>query len=104
MICITSKKEGFRRCGVSHTKEPVEYADDKFSEEEIAVLEADPMLAITHVEDKIIAETPALKDMTVAELKGLMEKLVLPYDTRATKAVLIKMIEANTAEPPLEDS
>ena len=53
--------------------------------------------------EQIIAETPALEDMTVAELKALMEKLVLPYDSRATKAVLIKIIKASTAEPPAED-
>jgi hypothetical protein len=100
MIEIKSKQDGFRRCGVAHTKEPVEHADDKFSKEEIAILKADPMLIVKHAEDPVIAETPALKDMTVAELRGLMEKLVLPYDARATKAVLIKMIEANTAEPP----
>jgi len=47
-----------------------------------------------------ITETPALEDMTVAELKKLMDKLILPYDTRISKPVLIKMIKANTPTEP----
>ena len=102
MIEIKSKRDGFRRCGVAHTKEPVEHADDKFSEEEIAVLKADPMLTVMHIEDKVIAETPALSEMTVAELKELLTKLKVSYDNKATKAVLIDLVKANTAEPPVE--
>lgn len=98
MICITSKKEGFRRCGVAHPKANTEYPDDKFSEEEIAVLEAEPMLIVEH----IIAKTPAFEDMTVATLKELLNKLEVVYATNATKPVLIDLAKANTAEPPLQ--
>ena len=103
MIKIKSKREGFRRCGVAHTKEPVEHADDKFSVEEITALEADPMLTVTHVADKVIAETPVLTEMTVAGLKELLDKLEVAYDKKATKAVLIDLVKTNTAEPPAGD-
>ena len=103
MFCITCKNEGFRRWDIAHSKAPVEFPDDKFSEEEISILEAEPMLFVTHVEDKVIAETLALEDMTVAALKELIDKLGLAYNMRATKAALIEVIEANTAEPPVEE-
>lgn len=46
MIVITSKKHGFRRGGIAHPKGPVEYPDDRFTAEELAVLEAEPMLTV----------------------------------------------------------
>ena len=101
MISITSKREGFRRCGVAHTKKPVEYPDNKFSEKEITIMEADPMLVVKYADDPMIAKTSALKDMTVASLKKLLGKLDIAYDGKATKTVLIDLVEANTGEPPV---
>jgi hypothetical protein len=99
MICIISKRENFRRCGISHPKAATEHPDDTFSKDEIAILESEPMLAVEH----IIAKTPAFGDMTVAELKELLGKLKVPYAGNATKAVLIDLVEANTAEPPAKE-
>lgn len=45
-IRITSKKEGFRRCGVSHPASPVEFPDGRFSEEELKTLKAEPILVV----------------------------------------------------------
>jgi HeH/LEM domain-containing protein len=53
-------------------------------------------------EEEIIAKTPEPKDMTVAELKKLLDKLEVPYDAKALKPELIKLVEENTAEPPEE--
>jgi len=49
MIRITSKREGFRRCGVAHSKAAVDWPDDRFSEEELATLKAEPMLLVTEI-------------------------------------------------------
>lgn len=46
VLKITSKKDGFRRAGVSHPAREVEYPADKFSAEQIAQLEAEPMLIV----------------------------------------------------------
>lgn len=46
MIIITSKKDGFRRCGVAHPSRPTEHADDKFTEEELVILQEEPMLTV----------------------------------------------------------
>ncbi len=47
-ISITSKREGFRRCGVAHSKEPTTYKDGQFSEDELKILKAEPMLEVMH--------------------------------------------------------
>lgn len=52
MIRITSKQEGFRRAGMSHTKEPKEYPDHQFSPEQLAALKAEPMLIVV-IEEKV---------------------------------------------------
>lgn len=69
-ILIASKRDGFRRCGVEHSSIPSLYADDLFSEEELAILEAESMLIVQRVaaDPEGIPEKPWDK-MTVAELK-----------------------------------
>ncbi|MDA3832599.1 MAG: HI1506-related protein [Spirochaetales bacterium] len=98
MIRISSKREGFRRCGIAHSKAPVEFPDDKFSKEEIAILEAESMLIVEH----ITAKAPPLEDMTVGALKGLLDELKVSYAGNAVKAVLIDLVKTNTAKPPEE--
>jgi hypothetical protein len=58
-ITITSKRAGFRRCGMPHPAEPVTYDDDKFSEEELKALKAEPMLVVVESEDKDAAKKKA---------------------------------------------
>jgi hypothetical protein len=52
MIRITSRIDGFRRCGVAHPKAATEYADDRFSKKELEALQAEPMLTVEIVGDK----------------------------------------------------
>ena len=54
MISITSKKEGFRRCGISHPKAVTEYPDDHFTKKELNTLKAEPMLTVTADESKAV--------------------------------------------------
>lgn len=84
MIRITSKKAGFRRCGMPHPKEPVDYPDDRFSEEELDILKAEPMLIV-----EIIAEGP--ESMTVAQLKKDLDVLGIGYPDKIRKAELIEV-------------
>lgn len=51
MIRVKSKKEGFRRCGVAHSRQPVEYPNDHFSEDELKILRAESMLVVEDVGD-----------------------------------------------------
>ena len=43
MIVITSKREGFRRCGVAHAARPVEWPDGRWTGDELGALLAEPM-------------------------------------------------------------
>ena len=52
MIRITSKKDGFRRCGVAHPDKPTEYDDGHFNKKELARLKAEPMLIVEIIASK----------------------------------------------------
>jgi hypothetical protein len=49
-IRITSKRNGFRRCGIEHPDKPVTYPDKKFSPEQLKMLKEEPMLIVEEVE------------------------------------------------------
>jgi len=51
MIRIVSKKEGFRRCGIAHSSNPVDYPEDEFTGKQLAALKAEPMLVVVQVPD-----------------------------------------------------
>lgn len=48
MIRITSKVNGFRRAGLAHPAGPTDYPDDAFTEEQLALLTAEPMLVVSY--------------------------------------------------------
>ena len=52
MIIIIAKKDGFRRCGIAHSKEPTEYPDDRFSAKELNDLSAEAMLIVEEVAEQ----------------------------------------------------
>ena len=45
-IIITSKRAGFRRAGIAHPAEPTEHPDERFDADQLAALEAEPMLIV----------------------------------------------------------
>ncbi len=47
MIFITSKREGFARCGVRFSETTTSYPDDRFTPEQLADLESEPMLIVS---------------------------------------------------------
>lgn len=49
-ICIASKKDGFRRCGIAHPAEPTTYPAKDFDKEQLACLMDEPMLVVTEVD------------------------------------------------------
>ena len=69
MIIITSKREGFRRCGVAHPARPVEWPDDRWAGDELAALMAEPMLTVELVEDQAALE-PYEMEFDAAPLTG----------------------------------
>ncbi len=51
MLIITSKKEGFRRCGVAHPAKQTEHPDGAFTQEQIKALREEPMLMVLEAEE-----------------------------------------------------
>ncbi|MCK5295968.1 MAG: hypothetical protein KAJ75_03675 [Alphaproteobacteria bacterium] len=51
-IRITSKRDGFRRGGISHSAEPTDYPFDKFNKKQLADLKAETMLIVEEIEVK----------------------------------------------------
>lgn len=66
MIEITSKRDGFRRCGLVHGTRKTVYPDDRFTEDELNVLNAEPMLTIALVQEE---ESPAQEAKTAEPKK-----------------------------------
>ncbi|WP_036244704.1 HI1506-related protein [Methylobacter tundripaludum] len=52
MLRITSKREGFRRCGIAHSSTPTEHPDDRFTADELERLLDEPMLFVEVLADK----------------------------------------------------
>lgn len=86
-ITITAKRDGFRRCGVAHRDVPVTWPDGSFTDEQIAILLAEPSLVV-HLgpvsgdDDKLKAALGRVQELetVVLQLKkdsvGLMDQLV----------------------------
>ena len=84
MIRISSKRHNFRRCGMAHPKEPTEYPNDRFSEAELEILRAEPMLIVEEVD-----ADP--EKMTVAQLREELEGTEIP--AAAKKADLVELVK-----------
>ena len=48
-IQITSKRDGFWRCGIQHSDRPTTYADKHFTKKELERLKAEAMLVVVEV-------------------------------------------------------
>lgn len=108
MILIKSKKEGFRRCGVAHTVQGQEFADDFFSQAQLVKMEDEPMLDVSLVPVsplRLESDEEArkvLNKMTNARLKADCDELGIKYPANAVKTELVDQILANTAPAPEE--
>jgi hypothetical protein len=51
IIRITSQRDGFRRCGIAHPATPTDHPADRFTPEELARLQAEPMLRVELIEE-----------------------------------------------------
>ena len=65
MIRITSKKDGFRRAGMAHSGTR-EYSDKFFDAEQMAELEAEPMLVVEILKGKGKAQEAAPENPAAA--------------------------------------
>ena len=70
MIRIRSKYHNFRRCGLPHPKEAREYPGDRFSEQELKILNAEPVLIVEIIPDE---PEPASPDDLIAAAEEAIE-------------------------------
>jgi len=91
VIIITAKKDGFRRCGMAHPASAVEHKDGTFTEEQLAILKAEPMLVV----QELAADSASpLAIMTKAELAALLTERGVPFDPKAKKDELLALASA----------
>ena len=107
MISIRSLNEGFRRAGQTFTRQPRQYPNDFFTEDQLVALETEPMLEVKHLPDlpkpdpEEEAQTRAiLEGHTVARLKADCDAMGIEYPANAVNAILIDLILKNTAPAP----
>lgn len=61
-IVITSKRDGFRRCGIAHPGKPTFYPDDFFTEEQLAALDKEPQLILAYAGEEFDQVKDVLDD------------------------------------------
>ena len=94
---ITAQNDGFRRCGIPHPAQPTDHPAGRFTEEQIAILKADPMLTVVEIEDapdheaekKALAEKEAA-EKDAADKKAAAEKEAAEKDAADKKAAADK--------------
>ncbi|CAG9412113.1 MULTISPECIES: HI1506-related protein [Providencia] len=75
-IIITAKVNGFRRCGIAHSDTATEYSDDHFTKEQLATLQAEPMLVVSvGNHDMAQKSSDAGADKQIAALKAEVTRL-----------------------------
>jgi len=91
-IIIRSYREGFRRCGIAHSASEITYPNDRFTDDELERLMAEPRLTVKIVPDQpheISGDT-----MTVAQIKNELDVLGVEYPDKAKKAELFMLYQA----------
>lgn len=90
-VIITSKRDGFRRCGMAHPANAVEHKDGAFSDEQLATLKAEPMLVVQEVPG---ATADPLAAMTKEKLAALLTERGVAFDPKAKKDELLALASA----------
>jgi hypothetical protein len=91
-VIITSRKDGFRRAGLAHPAQAVTHPDGRFTPGQIEALRAERMLVVQVIPaapEEPEGKNPA--DMTVVELKALLDERKVAYPDKALKAELVAL-------------
>lgn len=101
-ITITAKRDGFRRCGVAHRDVPVTWPDGSFTDEQIAILRAEPSLVV-HLgpvsgdDDKLKAALGRVQELETVVLQLKEDSVGLMYQLVEMTADRDRLQEALTA-------
>lgn len=94
MIRITSKVDGFRRAGVAHAATPTEHQDDRFTEEQLRQITAEPMLVVERIKDDA-SQAPLIALVSDGTAPSAVDLSV----AKATPATPLKTPGKSTAKP-----
>lgn len=100
MIIITSKKNGFRRCGVAHPAEKTEYPNDFFTAEQIEELHNEPMLVVLEGDEEAakLSNKLAPARELVALVKQASAEDLAKLAKGETRKQVLEAIEARSKE------
>lgn len=95
-ILITAKVNGFRRCGIAHSDETVEYPDDHFTKEQLKTLQSEPMLVVSVGEKGTEQKQPdASVEKQITALKVEVQRL---NEEKAQLSMKVEELTKNNAE------
>ncbi|SLR48073.1 HI1506-related protein [Klebsiella pneumoniae] len=102
-ITITSKRDGFRRCGVAHRDVPVTWPDGSFTDEQIAILRAEPALvvhlgAVSGDDDKLKNAQARIQELEVQLKEVTSERDLLLVTLELQKASQSPAASDNAAD------
>lgn len=102
-ITITSKRDGFRRCGVAHRDVPVTWPDGSFTDEQIAILRAEPALvvhlgAVSGGDDKLKNAQARIQELEVQLKEVTSERDLLLVTLELQKASQSPAASDNAAD------
>jgi len=101
MVIITSKQDGFRRCGVAHPSGPAEYPNGTFTDEQLQQLQDEPMLLVEVVEDgqqKPLNATQTIALVQAAATNEELDKLAEGEERKGVNDAITKRRAELTAE------
>ena len=98
MIKITAKRDGFRRCGVAHTKEATLHPDKRFTADQLELLKAEPMLVVEVLaggegkagDDKRLNATDTIALVKATETIEGLDKLAVDEDRKSVLDAIAK--------------
>lgn len=98
MIRITANKEGFRRCGIAHSKQATEHPDGTFDKTQLAILQLEPNLVVEIIEETKTPSGPNAKEsIQLVQTAATLEDLDQLADGEERKTV-VDAIEKRRAE------
>ena len=90
-ITITSKRDGFRRCGMAHPATPTTHDADTFTDEQLQELKDEPMLVVAEGEESE-GNKPEGEDLTAA-IVAVIQNLDKDNDFTSSGTPKVKSIE-----------
>ena len=58
IVRIKSKRDGYRRCGISHPRLATDHPAERFTESMLAKLQADPVLTVELIDGELPGPAP----------------------------------------------